>query len=73
MCVFSLGPVWFLQGSIVLKEARQLPFTAPGGNKQSGRGSYLALLLGQEAEGGTLLGSHCITTHSCRARREMKR
>lgn len=56
MCVcfkevqFSLG---------VLKGARQLPFTAPGGNKHRGRGSYLPFLLEQEVEGETLLGSHC--------------
>lgn len=41
MCVFSLVcqcvstcVFFFLQGSGVLKEAGQLPFTAPGGNKQ---------------------------------------
>lgn len=34
----------------VLNGARQLPFTAPGGNKQRRRGSYLPLLLEQEAE-----------------------
>lgn len=43
----------------VLNGARQLPFTAPGGHKQRRWGSYLPLLLEQEAEEWTLLGSHC--------------
>jgi len=68
MCVFSLVcececVYVFFYGGLVqaghLKGARQLPFTAPGGNKQWGRGSYLPLLLGQEAKRGTLLRSHC--------------
>jgi len=57
MCVFFFTGVQFSLG--VLKGARQLPFTAPGGNKQRGRGRYLALLLEQEAKEETLLGSHC--------------
>lgn len=57
----------------VLKGARQLPFTAPGGNKQGGRGSYLPLLLGQEAEEGTLLGSHCNYTQLQGEERERER
>lgn len=63
MWVFFFFFLFFLRGSSsgpgVLKGARQLPFTAPGGNKQRGRGSYLPLLLGKEAEEETLLGSHC--------------
>lgn len=39
-----------------LKGERQLPFTAPGGNKRRGRGSYLALLQGQEVEEGAFIG-----------------
>lgn len=57
MCVFSFLCEMHVDEGI-LKGARQLPFTAPGGNKQRGRGSYLPFLLGQEAEEGTLLGSH---------------
>lgn len=69
MSVFSLVcecvcvSMWFLRWSGVgcefLKGARQLPFTAAGGNKQWGRHSYLPLLLGKKAEEGALLRSHC--------------
>lgn len=47
---------FFLRGSgagrAFLKGARQLPFTATGGNKQRGRGGYLPLLLGKKAKEG---------------------
>lgn len=55
---------------VFLKGARQLPFTATGGNKQWGRDSYLPLLLGKKAEEGGVYWGHSITQHSCRARRD---
>lgn len=58
--------VVFLRGSgagpAFLKGARQLPFTATGGNKHRGRGGYLPLLLGKKAKAGFLLRSHCNST-----------
>ena len=45
-----------------LKGARQLSFTAPGGNKQGGKERYLPLLLGKKREVGALLRSNCNST-----------
>lgn len=56
VCFFFMGlrcrPEAFLKG------ARQLSFTAPGGNKQRGRERYLPLLLGKKREVGALLRSN---------------
>lgn len=66
MLVFFFSFFVFLRGSGAglgfLKGARQLPFTATGGNKQRGRGGYLPLLLGKKAKEGFLLRSHCNST-----------
>lgn len=62
VCVF----VWFCVSGVsqaFWSETWQLPFTAPGGNKQFGRGSYLSLFIRAGGRGeGALLGSHCNCT-----------
>lgn len=57
-CVFSFI---FFYGGVrcrpgVLKGTRQLPFTAPGGNKQRGRGSYLPLFIRAGGRRGDFIG-----------------
>lgn len=42
VCVFLWGSS---AGRVFFKGAKQLPFTAPGANKQAEKGSYLPLLL----------------------------